>query len=84
MSWSDGGLVGLDVVMRAPEKVDCLFAFAGQYNVSNAIPSSINTTTFHEYQERAVMEFKELSPCPGPWNEVHKQEEVQMLQTEPT
>ncbi|PWZ00319.1 alpha/beta-hydrolase [Testicularia cyperi] len=73
VGWSDGGVIGLDLVMNQTEtdshptsrpRVDKLFAFGASYS-----PANINTTindnaVFSTYLNRTQSEFRNLNPRP--------------------
>lgn len=68
IGWSDGGILGYELAIYHPKRLDRLFDFAGSFNPSNG-----NTTlngdnppkTFTDYFARAEDEFKALSPTPS-------------------
>ncbi|MBB4370871.1 pimeloyl-ACP methyl ester carboxylesterase [Bradyrhizobium sp. cir1] len=63
VGWSDGAIIGLDIAMKHPERVNKLFAFA-----ANSDPSGVadiaSSEVFNAYIARAGEEYKRLSPTP--------------------
>lgn len=65
VGWSDGGIIGLDIAIRHPERLSGLFAFAANY-----VPEGVKETvgddpTFNAYIARAAADYAKLSPTPG-------------------
>src|SRR5271165_4958948 len=61
VGWSDGGILGLDLAIRHPDRVGKVFAFA-----ANTVPSGVKegvekNPTFAAFSERAGHEYAELS-----------------------
>jgi pimeloyl-ACP methyl ester carboxylesterase len=65
VGWSDGGIIGLDIAIRHPERLSRLFAFAANYTPEGVKPSVANDPTFNAYIERAGKEYARVSPTPG-------------------
>jgi pimeloyl-ACP methyl ester carboxylesterase len=63
VGWSDGAILGLDIVIHHPERVSKLFAFA-----ANSDPSGVkdveHAPVFAAYIVRARKEYEALSPTP--------------------
>jgi pimeloyl-ACP methyl ester carboxylesterase len=64
VGWSDGGIIGLDIAIRHPERLSRLFAFAANYTPAGVKPSVADDPTFNAYIERAGKEYARLSPTP--------------------
>ena len=64
IGWSDGGIIGLELAMKHPERVTKLFAFAANSDPS-AVKDVEHDPVFGEYIERAAKEYAKLSPTPG-------------------
>jgi pimeloyl-ACP methyl ester carboxylesterase len=65
VGWSDGGIIGLDIAIRHPERLNALYAFAANY-----VPEGVKETVgddpvFGAYIERASADYARLSPTPG-------------------
>lgn len=72
VGWSDGGIIGLDIAIRHPERLSRLFAFA-----ANIWPEGGNDVTgnpvFDAYLARARKDYAALSPTPGEYDDFVKQ-----------
>ena len=64
VGWSDGGIIGLDIAIHHPERVDHLFAFGANYSVSGLKPGAERAPVFAAYIERAGKDYARLSPTP--------------------
>jgi pimeloyl-ACP methyl ester carboxylesterase len=64
VGWSDGGIIGLDIAIRHPERLARLFAFAANYTPAGVRPSVANDPTFNAYIARAGEDYARLSPTP--------------------
>ena len=64
VGWSDGGIIGLDIAIRHPERLDKLFAFGANYNLSGLKDDIDKNPTFSAYIERAGKDYARLSPTP--------------------
>jgi pimeloyl-ACP methyl ester carboxylesterase len=65
VGWSDGGIIGLDIAIRHPERLSKLFAFAANYTPDGVKETVENDPTFGAYIERASAGYTALSPTPG-------------------
>ena len=63
VGWSHGAILGLDIAMRHPERLNRLFAFAANYNPSG-VADIASSPVFTAYMERAGKEYEKLSPTP--------------------
>jgi pimeloyl-ACP methyl ester carboxylesterase len=72
VGWSDGGIIGLDIAIRHPERLSRLFAFA-----ANTWPEGANdvanSKTFDAYFARARKDYVALSPTPDEYDDFVKQ-----------
>src|SRR5580698_5813744 len=72
VGWSDGGIIGLDIAIRHPERLSRLFAFA-----ANIWPEGGNDVTgnaaFDAYLARARKDYAALSPTPREYDAFVKQ-----------
>jgi pimeloyl-ACP methyl ester carboxylesterase len=64
VGWSDGGIIGLDIAMKHPERLDKLFAFGANYNPSGLRDDVANSTVFNAYIEKAGKDYELLSKTP--------------------
>jgi pimeloyl-ACP methyl ester carboxylesterase len=64
VGWSDGGILGLDLAMRHPDRVGKIFAFAANTVTSGVIDGVEKNPTFAAFIERAGHEYAEHSATP--------------------
>jgi pimeloyl-ACP methyl ester carboxylesterase len=67
VGWSDGGIVGLELAMRRPDRVGRLFAFGANFNLQGLKPQGAQSATFTQYAERCRLDYAALSPTPANW-----------------
>ena len=67
VGWSDGAITGLELAIRAPERLTALFAFAANCDPSGTIPDGAKTPLFRTFRERAEREYAKLAPHPADW-----------------
>jgi pimeloyl-ACP methyl ester carboxylesterase len=65
VGWSDGGIIGLDLAIRHPDRVSKVFAFAANTDPSGVVPGVEKNPTFARFIQRAGDEYRTLSPMPG-------------------
>jgi len=82
VGWSDGGIIGLDIAIRHPERLSRLFAFAANYTPAGVKPSVADDPTFNAYIARAGEDYARLSPTPDEFDAFVEQIS-QMWATEP-
>jgi pimeloyl-ACP methyl ester carboxylesterase len=64
VGWSDGGILGLDLAIRHPDRVSKVFAFAANTDPSGVVEGVEKNPTFAAYIERAGHEYGRLSATP--------------------
>ena len=64
VGWSDGGILGLDLAMRYPERVSKVFAFAANTDPSGVVDGVEKNPTFAAFIARAGHEYQQLSTTP--------------------
>jgi pimeloyl-ACP methyl ester carboxylesterase len=64
VGWSDGGILGLDLAMRYPDRVGKIFAFAANTMTSGVKDGAAKNPTFAAYIERARREYEVYSATP--------------------
>jgi pimeloyl-ACP methyl ester carboxylesterase len=64
VGWSDGGILGLDLAMRHPDRVGRIFAFAANAVTSGVIDGVEKNPTFAAFIERAGHECEAHSATP--------------------
>ena len=68
VGWSDGGIIGLDIAIRHPERLTKLFAFGANYNISGLKETVMTDPVFGAYIERAGKDYARLSPTPNDYD----------------
>lgn len=69
IGWSDGGIIGLDIAMNYPNRLDRLFAFGANTNVPGLKPNIDKDPTFSKYIENAGKDYERLSKTPKEYND---------------
>jgi len=69
VGWSDGAIIGLDLAMHHPERVDRLFAFAANYNPSGVREDLDKSPTFNAFIARCGREYAQQSSTPGQYKQ---------------
>jgi pimeloyl-ACP methyl ester carboxylesterase len=64
LGWSDGGIIGLDIAMNHPERLNRLFAFGANTNVAGLRPDIDKNPVFSKYIEVAGQDYARLSKTP--------------------
>jgi pimeloyl-ACP methyl ester carboxylesterase len=67
IGWSDGAIIGLRIAIHHPERLERLFAFAGNSDPSGT-KKAIGSPAFAAYGRRVEQEYKALSPTPDGFN----------------
>src|SRR4051812_35865951 len=68
VGWSDGGIIGLDLAMKHPERLSKLFAHAANSTVEGLTPTVSTDPVFKRYIEWMGEEYKRLSKTPGQYD----------------
>ena len=63
VGWSDGGVVGLELAIRFPARVDRVVVLGTNYDLAG-MKSAGGAATVSKYFARAVAAYKKLSPAP--------------------
>jgi pimeloyl-ACP methyl ester carboxylesterase len=72
VGWSDGGIIGLDIAIRHPERLSRLFSFAANFTPEGTNDVA-NSPTFDAYFVRARKDYVALSPTPNEYDAFLKQ-----------
>jgi pimeloyl-ACP methyl ester carboxylesterase len=64
VGWSDGGILGLDLAIRYPDRLDKVFAFAANTDPSGVVDGVEKNPTFAAFIARAGHEYAALSATP--------------------
>lgn len=64
VGWSDGGIIGLILAIKYPERVNKLFTFGTNYNLSGYKTESFDSTLAARFMARVQANYRKLSPTP--------------------
>ena len=68
VGWSDGGIIGIDLAIRHPTRVNRIFSFAPNTKTSGVKPDTEKNPVFASYIERAGNEYRKLSKTPDQYD----------------
>jgi pimeloyl-ACP methyl ester carboxylesterase len=69
VGWSDGAIIGLDIAINHPERVEKLVAYAANFSVSGLRGDVSQSSTFRVYSELVRQDYKRLSSTPDQYKE---------------
>ncbi|QEX19002.1 alpha/beta hydrolase [Hypericibacter terrae] len=64
VGWSDGAIIGLDIAMTYPDRLDKLFAFGANVTTSGLREDIGQSAVFNKYIENAGKDYERLSKTP--------------------
>ena len=64
LGWSDGGIIGIDIAINHPERLNKLFAFGANVNVAGLRSDIAESVVFNKYIEVADQDYARLSKTP--------------------
>jgi pimeloyl-ACP methyl ester carboxylesterase len=64
VGWSDGGIIGIDIALHHPERLDKLFAQAANVTVDGVDPAVNTNVTFGNYITWMGEDYTRMSPTP--------------------
>ena len=73
VGWSDGGIIGIVMAIRNPERLNRVFAFSANTVPEGLIPDFDKKGVFADFEKRARDEYDKLSPTPGQYDSFLKQ-----------
>ncbi|ABC88938.1 putative hydrolase protein [Rhizobium etli CFN 42] len=82
VGWSDGGIIGIDMAMRYPEKLTRVIAQAANVTTDGVKPDVLSSKTFNDYITVAGEQYRKLSPTPNEY-EAFVNQISQMWATQP-
>jgi len=68
VGWSDGGIIGIDIAMHHPERLERLFAQAANTKVEGVKSDVMQNKTFQAYIDRCGTVYRKISPTPGQYD----------------
>ncbi len=82
LGWSDGAIIGLNLAIKYPDRVNRLIAYGANYNPSGMRADAMENKKIKAYLEKAAREYQALSPAPSQW-EAFEKNMGQMWASEP-
>src|ERR1019366_3978504 len=64
VGWSDGGIIGLVLAIQYPERINKLFTFGTNYNLSGYKSEPSDYSTSAKFMARVQADYRKLSPTP--------------------
>lgn len=68
LGWSDGGIIGLQLAITHPERLDRVVAFGANYDPSGVRADIGENATFNAYIDQAAGDYQRISPNPERWD----------------
>ncbi len=68
VGWSDGGIIGLDIARKHPERIDDLFAHAANVTTDGVDPTVAEDEVFNGYIARMGEDYAKMSPTPDQYD----------------
>ncbi|TXR50693.1 alpha/beta fold hydrolase [Phyllobacterium endophyticum] len=68
VGWSDGGIIGLDIAMKHPERLTKVFAHAANTKVEGVDPNVMKNKVFSAYIDKSGEVYKNISPTPDQYD----------------
>jgi pimeloyl-ACP methyl ester carboxylesterase len=68
VGWSDGGIIGLDIAMRHPERLTKLWAYGANFNIGGLIPEFDKDPVFSQAIANAGERYRRVSPTPDQYD----------------
>lgn len=72
VGWSDGGIVGLDMAIRYPNRLARLVAFGANYRIDGARAETLDSPTGPAWSAVSSKEYAALSPTPDKFDAFRK------------
>jgi pimeloyl-ACP methyl ester carboxylesterase len=68
VGWSDGGIIGLDIAMRHPERLTKLWAYGANFNIAGLIEGFDKDPVFNQAIANAGEKYRLVSPTPDQYD----------------
>lgn len=72
LGWSDGAIIGLNLAIKHPDRLNRLIAYGANYNPSGMRADAMENKKIKDYFEKAAREYQALSPDPTRWDVLQK------------
>lgn len=69
VGWSDGGIIGLEIAIHNPERLNKVVAYGANFDPTGVRLDIGQNAKFNAYIERASQEYQQNSPEPERWDE---------------
>jgi pimeloyl-ACP methyl ester carboxylesterase len=69
VGWSDGGIIGLDLALSNPDRLNRVVAYAANFDPSGVRLDIGTNDRFNAYTARAAEDYQTTSPHPERWDE---------------
>lgn len=69
VGWSDGGIIGLELALTHPERLNKVVAYGANYDPTGVRLDIGNNAYFNAYIEQAAADYQKISPDPARWDE---------------
>jgi pimeloyl-ACP methyl ester carboxylesterase len=68
VGWSDGGIIGIEIALTQPERLNRVVAYGANYDPTGVRLDVGTNAYFNAYIERAAEEYQQNSPAPEKWD----------------
>jgi pimeloyl-ACP methyl ester carboxylesterase len=68
VGWSDGGIIGLDIAMRYPQRLTKLWAYGANFNMTGLVPGFDKDPIFAQAIANAGEDYSRLSSTPNEYS----------------
>jgi pimeloyl-ACP methyl ester carboxylesterase len=69
VGWSDGGIIGLEIAITHPERLNKVVAYGANFDPTGVRLDIASNAYFNAYIEAAAADYAKLSPAPERWDE---------------
>jgi pimeloyl-ACP methyl ester carboxylesterase len=73
VGWSDGGIIGIVMAIRHPDRLNRVFALGANTDPDGLVPDFDKQGVFADFEKRARDEYRKLSPTPAQYDDFLKQ-----------